>query len=644
MKRFVSLLVIVLYVLGVVGQKAESHLSDLDLAAQGDQYVQEEQYEQAFNCYLKAALHGYAPAENQIGLFYTLGIYKKKNLDDAINWFKRAAEKNDSQAQVNLGTIYLGEFDIDKRNDSLALYYLHKAAEQNNCTGMYLIGRYYYKTNTYDKAYSWFLKSAEYNFIPAQRDLGILFRDGYGKNSKQNALEWFTKAAIQGEPFSQNEVGFIYENDGNYEEAINWYSKAAEQDNNLAQYNLGNIFFNIANNHCIEKKEKEELYEKAAYWLEKSANQGYAAAQNQLGLLYMNGLGVPQKYSRAMELFDLAIKGNDTNALNNKGKIYLKDKKYEDALSWFNRAAEKGVATALFNIGVMYENGFGVEKDLDSALVWYQRAVDKGYSEGQNFLDNIKNTLLTKKSEQLRSLDVIVPSTPGKRIALIIGNDDYSWGRLTNPCNDVIAMATKLKELGFDIFPEFVKTNLNRDEMEKVITDFSEKAKGYDVALFYYSGHAIQNSSGENRLLPVRETFPFNKVKDSNSISLNDIFDEMEMADVKRKIVILDACRNNFGSKGFTQELQNINKAKGFFIGYATQTGEEAIDGASEGFTNSPYTKVLLEMLDLPNVSINQIFEEVTKKVEKLTNGVQSPRYMNDWSGAYRDFIFNIQH
>ena len=38
---------------------------------------------------------------------------------------------------------------------------------------------------------------------------------------------------------------------------------------------------------------------------------------------------------------------------------------------------------AQFNLGFMYNNGFGVKKDFNVAIKWYQLAAEQGYSVAQ---------------------------------------------------------------------------------------------------------------------------------------------------------------------------------------------------------------------------------------------------------------------
>eukprot|EP01094_Clydonella_sp_ATCC50884_P006277 TRINITY_DN1534_c0_g1_i2.p1 TRINITY_DN1534_c0_g1~~TRINITY_DN1534_c0_g1_i2.p1 ORF type:complete len:447 (+),score=156.94 TRINITY_DN1534_c0_g1_i2:129-1343(+) len=50
----------------------------------------------------------------------------------------------------------------------------------------------------------------------------------------------------------------------------------------------------------------------------------------------------------------------------------------EDAPVWYEHAANAGVTIAQFNLGVMYERGIGVEKNVEAAIGWYRRAADEG--------------------------------------------------------------------------------------------------------------------------------------------------------------------------------------------------------------------------------------------------------------------------
>jgi tetratricopeptide (TPR) repeat protein len=59
---------------------------------------------------------------------------------------------------------------------------------------------------------------------------------------------------------------------------------------------------------------------------------------------------------------------------------------FETAFKLWKRWAEQGDAAAQFNLGFMYDEGHGVERNAAKAVKWYNEAVNQGYAPGQNNL------------------------------------------------------------------------------------------------------------------------------------------------------------------------------------------------------------------------------------------------------------------
>ena len=58
--------------------------------------------------------------------------------------------------------------------------------------------------------------------------------------------------------------------------------------------------------------------------------------------------------------------------MNALGSLFYNDlKDYAQAAEWFRKAAERGCARALNNLGICYEFGHGVEQDMDLAFQYY---------------------------------------------------------------------------------------------------------------------------------------------------------------------------------------------------------------------------------------------------------------------------------
>ena len=53
-------------------------------------------------------------------------------------------------------------------------------------------------------------------------------------------------------------------------------------------------------------------------------------------------------------------------------------------MRWYRKAADQGNAIAENFVGLSYENGLGVKKDLSEAMRWYRKAADQGNAEAEN--------------------------------------------------------------------------------------------------------------------------------------------------------------------------------------------------------------------------------------------------------------------
>lgn len=229
-----------------------------------------------------------------------------------------------------------------------------------------------------------------------------------------------------------------------------------------------------------------------------------------------------------------------------------------------------------------------------------------------------------------------------KRIALIIGNSHYSKAEnnLANPENDATDVAEKLKGLGFEVM---LQLDASLKDMRTKLSEFKNKAKDYDVALFYYAGHGIQ-SKGANYLIPS----DINGLNDEEDLEYNcenmqHVLDVMDASSCKLKIVILDACRDNplarsWHRSGGSRGLSLIQPPSGTLISFSTSPGKTASDGS--GLRNSPYTAALLQTLDIPNLELLPLFKTVNAEVKKRTKQAQNPWFLSDFSG---DFYFNNQ-
>ncbi|MCR5723303.1 MAG: tetratricopeptide repeat protein [Lachnospiraceae bacterium] len=81
---------------------------------------------------------------------------------------------------------------------------------------------------------------------------------------------------------------------------------------------------------------------------------------------------------------------NDSaNTLYESGYKYYEERKFEEAADLWIKAANKGLAEAQHALGLLYENGDGVEKSIDKALKWYNKAAEQGHEEAQKSFNSL---------------------------------------------------------------------------------------------------------------------------------------------------------------------------------------------------------------------------------------------------------------
>jgi TPR repeat protein len=69
-----------------------------------------------------------------------------------------------------------------------------------------------------------------------------------------------------------------------------------------------------------------------------------------------------------------------------RGKEHFEKKDYKEAIHWYRRAANLGLAEAQYHFGRMHDKGFGTEQNFDESIKWFRKAAEQGNAQGQNAL------------------------------------------------------------------------------------------------------------------------------------------------------------------------------------------------------------------------------------------------------------------
>ncbi|MEZ5773814.1 MAG: caspase domain-containing protein [Hyphomicrobiaceae bacterium] len=226
----------------------------------------------------------------------------------------------------------------------------------------------------------------------------------------------------------------------------------------------------------------------------------------------------------------------------------------------------------------------------------------------------------------------------GKRIALVIGNADYTHaGRLSNPPNDGKLVAAALREIGFDDVDEHY--DLPFDRMRLVLKEFSRASSVADVAIVYYAGHGIE-VDGQNYLIPTDAKLSDAGDVDFEAIPLQTVLNSVE-GTRKLKLVILDACRDNpfrvqlagrrQSTRSLGRGLARVEPEVNTLVAFSAKEGTVALDGDG---ANSPFALALASEFKEPGLEIGLLFRRVRDRVLDTTGRRQEPFTYGSLGGA----------
>ncbi len=214
-----------------------------------------------------------------------------------------------------------------------------------------------------------------------------------------------------------------------------------------------------------------------------------------------------------------------------------------------------------------------------------------------------------------------------KRVALVIGNSNYqNAAALTNPANDATAITEMFRQASFDVVE--ARRDLKYMEMRRALRDFTDKARGADIAVIYFAGHGLE-VDGTNYVVPVDAVLERDADVDDEAIALNRILLAADPA-TRLRLIILDACRDNPFAKKMKRSISSRSLGRGLvgveankpntFIAFAAKEGSTALDGDGR---NSPFSAALLKHLTTPGLDIRKAFGFVRDDVMSATGNQQ---------------------
>jgi hypothetical protein len=238
-------------------------------------------------------------------------------------------------------------------------------------------------------------------------------------------------------------------------------------------------------------------------------------------------------------------------------------------------------------------------------------------------------------------LAVVAPAHAEKRVALVIGNNDYkNVPKLQKAVNDARTMGDTLKQLGFSVM---VAENQNRQAFSETLLAFDKAIEPGDTAFFFYAGHGFE-IAGQNFLLPTdvpaagegQEEL----VRDA-SILADRIIERLQNKKARTAILVFDACRNNPFERSGTRAVAGggglapmTQLPEGVFSVFSAGPRQTALDRLSndDANPNSVFTRTFAKELLTPGENLVQVAQHTRRLVAEMAETVshkQIPVYFD---------------
>lgn len=338
----------------------------------------QEDYQHALQYYKTGAHLGCAASYYNIACMYHDGHGVVSNKNTALHYYKKASKKGHALSQFIVAELLLGNIEAGQEMISArACYY--------------------------------YLQSSRYSFASTLLNLGYIFLHGIAgmKQSYTVALQYFEEAAVaidfsnrKSNHWALHEIAYMHEHglgtEVNYALAAGYYAEAAKYKYHESINKLAKL---------IEKKKlPNATLEMAIQLYQATSTEGEHAAayaHYRLGKIYRRNL-----------VNDSAVKNRS-----------VANEYFTSAIHYYNDAIIKTPLPGhLYHLAIMYENGFGVKRDLQIAIRYYNRAVDESVKTFNVFdkhyghkaemkLQDLDQTTIDQRHPRMGDLSTQLPIT-----------------------------------------------------------------------------------------------------------------------------------------------------------------------------------------------------------------------------------------
>lgn len=406
----------------------------------GDMYYwgrgTEQDYSEARKWYELAEKQGNSDSSKVLGFIYFYGEGVTKDKDKAFKYFKYAADKGDARAQYMLhyfyfaeenykvgkdyleksangddvlaqkllAKCYIGSFGFKEEDDKF-VYWIRKAAEQNDAEAQRILGEAYINLGnlevlpeSYPEAIKWLSEAADNGDVQALIILAEIYSAGEGVGKDfQKTITYIHQAEDRLQKIEKNGRILIEEHkrladfyytsftdEVSRQFSFEHYCKVFSAGERSVLYEIGWMYFVNGYNSFLLKLNTDELVKLIEKEEERSDSFNLAFL---LGQIYHNGYRGIDRKSQAEKWYLKAKEKGCLEACCSLAIYYISEQNlYAKGLTLLKEAYEKGSVEAIRLLSICYKNGIGVKKSRSKAKALLKEAARRGDEEAREEL------------------------------------------------------------------------------------------------------------------------------------------------------------------------------------------------------------------------------------------------------------------
>ncbi|KAG9032184.1 hypothetical protein FRB95_001811 [Tulasnella sp. JGI-2019a] len=306
------------------------------------------------------------------------------------------------------------QYDQEKANEQKerstqdATRMLQKLADRGHHEAQYFLADCYANgigtprgRQDFDKAYPLFVQAAKHRHADAAYRAGICCENGWGcRRDSAKAIQFYKTAGSLQHPGAMYRLG-LAELNGELgtskkpKEGVKWLKRSAEHATAEFPHALHELALlherGIDNVLFVDMDYSAEL-------LAQAAELGYAPSAHRLGECYEYGkMGCPMDPALSIHYYNIAAQQDHRDAcfaltawylVGSPGVLPQSD---TEAYLWAKKAAEGGLAKAMYAVGYFTEVGIGTAQSTQDAVIWYKRASEAGDKRASQRLRSNQN-------------------------------------------------------------------------------------------------------------------------------------------------------------------------------------------------------------------------------------------------------------